>query len=187
MSRLGHSLLVIVLAGACAPLSAQKVSLPSGLTLSEATRDALNETFDKWQIAPIDPQSVACRTDASAQSFVRGDLNSDGQPDLALAVKTADGVHLVAVFERATGGLVVDVDTLGQSAAEGTLGLEPRGSSFKNPEDGLEDYFTADTLVISRCGQPQTLYFWNGLGFRKLTLRASSPTAALLRLPQHAS
>jgi hypothetical protein len=161
---------------------------PGDLTLTPATRDALDAKFKKWQIATVDPQSVACQNNGSAAPFVRGDLNGDGQPDLALAIKTDTGVHLVAIFERSTDSTAVDVDSMGQTAADGGVGIQPRGSSFKNPDDGLEDYFTADTLVVSRCGQPRTLYFWSGLGFRKLVVKTSPAEAgaALLHLPEHA-
>ncbi len=190
---LRHSFLLAALAAAgCGGGSAQVPGASSGLTLTEATRDALDRAFDKWEIAPVDPQSVSCQAQndgASSSSFVRGDLNSDGLPDLALAVKTPQGVRLVAVFERTIDSLVVDVDSLGQTAADGALGIQPRGSTFKNPGDGLDDYFTAETIAVSRCGQPRTLYFWSGLGFRKVVLapsRSGGP-AALLRLPQHAA
>ena len=187
---LRHSCLLaaVAVAAACGRGSAQIPGASSGLTLTEATRDALDKAFDKWEIAPVDPQSVSCQSQndgAPPSSFVRGDLNSDGQPDLAVAIKTSTGVRLVAVFERAVDSLVVDVDSLGQTAADGAIGIQARGSTFKNPGDGLDDYFTADTIAVSRCGQPRTLYFWSGLGFRKVVLapsRAGGP-AALLRLP----
>jgi hypothetical protein len=178
--------LLLVFAAACGG-PVQVPGQPADLKLTQATRDALDATFKKWQIATVAPQAVACQN-GSAAPFVRGDLNSDGQPDLALAIKTAEGVHLVAVFERATDSTVVDVDSMGQEAADGAVGIQPRGGSFKNPDDALDDYFTADTLMVTRCGQPRTLYFWSGLGFRKVVLKpsAANSKAALLPIPQHA-
>lgn len=157
------------------PAVAQQDEAAPGASLSKTTRKALDNTFKKWQPANVDPQSAACRREAGPPpALVQADLNGDGQPDVALALKAADGVHLVVVFERLADSIVVDVDRLGQDAADGYLMIEPRGSSYS--KDGLEDYFTANTLAVYRCGQPRTVYFWSGLGFRKLVLPDTGPT-----------
>lgn len=158
-----------------APAVAQKDEAAPGASLSKTTRRALDDTFKKWQPATVDPQSATCRREAgSPPALLRADLNSDGRPDVALALEAADGVHLVVVFERLVDSVVVDVDRLGQTAADGYLMIEPRGSSY--PKDGLEDYFTAATLAVYRCGQARAVYLWSGLGFRKVVLPDTGPT-----------
>jgi hypothetical protein len=163
------ALVLSLIAAVGAPARAQSDAAVA--SISKDTRKALDDTFDKWELASIEPQSAACRTGGGeAPRLVRGDLNSDGQPDLALAIKARDGVHLVVVFERVTEHIVVDIERLGDSSANGYLMVEPRGSAYVNPADGLHDYFVSDTLAVYRCGQPATAYFWSGLGFRKVSL-----------------
>jgi hypothetical protein len=146
-------------------------SPPSDPELSKDHQHALDEAFDKWEAGSVDPQAVACRRDAGVPAAqTRGDFNNDGQPDVAMLVKAADGVHLTVIFARVTESVAVDVDRLGTAAADGWLTVEPRGSGYLNTADGLEDFFSADTIVVSRCGQPRTAYFWSGLDFRKRQL-----------------
>ena len=181
---------LVSFAAACAPLSAQQpAAVPTGLILSKLSKQALDKTFKHWQVAAVDPKVAACwRGEGNPPAFARGDLNSDGQPDLALAVKANDGVHLVAIFERLTDSVVVTVDTFTGQTVDGYLAIERRGSAFQNPDDHLQDYFTSDTLAVYRCGQPRTVYFWSGLGFRKSQLKAPTAAAAasLLQTPEHA-
>jgi len=103
-------------------------------------------------------------------SVVTGDFNSDGQDDLAAVLKVGNTVRLVVILNRKEDATIIELDTMGQSAADGYLGIRRRGDEFKNPGDSLADYFVVDTLQVLRCGQPPTVYFWSGAAFRKSTL-----------------
>ena len=144
-------------------------SVPETGKLDEKVRDALDDAFDDWGIAAIEPSRAACVSGETPAAIVRGDFNSDGRPDAALALAVEGTVHLVVVLERVDDSTVIDIETLGQSAADGYLRVEPRGSTYTDAR-GLEDYFSADTLAVHRCGQPATVYFWSGLDFRKQSL-----------------
>jgi len=144
----------------------------SGFVVSKFAKDALDAQYDKkWSLASILPQSASCLSDgAAAKQFVEGDFNSDGQSDIAAALKIGNTVKLVVIFNRAQDAVVMELDTLGESAADGYLSVRRRGDQFQNPGDSLHDYFVVDTIAVSRCGQPQTVYFWSGAAFRKSTL-----------------
>jgi len=179
---------LMALGGGCASGSVLPPGLPAGLELSAETRDALSDAFDDWQVAAIDPQSAACLTgEAAALPLVRGDFNSDGRPDVALAIKTADGVHLVVVLDRLEESTVIDVDDLGPETANGFLGVEAQGRAYVDIR-GRGDYFSADTLAVNRCGQPRTVYLWSGVGFLRQVLDSvggGTAPAASPNPPQH--
>src|ERR1051325_7952025 len=62
-------------------------------------KKALQDHFKKnWELASVDPQATACRGDGEGSpSVVQADFNSDGVPDVAMAVKVGNDVRLVAV------------------------------------------------------------------------------------------
>jgi hypothetical protein len=164
---------ILIVAGAVlvgAPTLAQKNEATA--LLSKEARKAIDDVFKDWEIAPMPAASGACEPDGGPPAAVaRGDFNSDGQPDVATQIKTADGViHLVMVFARMTDSVVSEVDRVGQGTAGGFLVVEPRGRSFVNPAGGLQDYFVADTVALYRCNHSRTAYLWTGLGFRKVEL-----------------
>jgi len=168
---------VLVVAGAVlfgAPTVAQKNE--AAAALSKDARKAIGDAFKDWEVAPVAAESAACKPgDGTPGVVARGDFNSDGQPDVAIQIKTADGaIHLVMVFERLTDRVVSDVDRVGQGTAAGFLVVEPRGRSFVNPAGGLRDYFVADTVALYRCDHSRTAYLWTGLGFRKVELSEES-------------
>jgi hypothetical protein len=182
-----HAILVVgALALAGAGVEARQS--PDASAIPKESKRALDDAFDKWEAAGIHPQSVACRRDAAAPAAqASGDFNNDGQSDLAMLVKTADGVHLAVIFQRVTEHVVVDADRVGETAADGWIAVEPRGAGYLNTADGLEDFLSADTVVFVRCGQPRTAYFWSGLGFRKAPLpeeEVTGPDAARAPDPQ---
>jgi hypothetical protein len=151
-----------------APLAAQK---SGGVALPKIARKALDAKWKGWQLATMDPQSQSCRGDGGESPVVlQGDFDDDGRLDTALAIKTAQGVRLVAAMARVQETLLYDIDSLGDAAASGYLGLERRGTKFTNPNTKLDDYFAADTLTVYRCGQPRTAHIWTGLGFSKVTI-----------------
>jgi hypothetical protein len=167
----GWSTLAAALLVATGPASvaAQKAD---GATIPKAARKALDERWKGWQLATIDPQAASCAQDGHAPSaLIPGDFDGDGRPDVALAVKTRHGVRLAAVLSRENDTIVYDIDSLGDAAANVSVGVEHRGTKFINPRSMLVDYFPADTLTTSRCGQGRTGYFWTGSGFSKWTLQ----------------
>lgn len=123
-------------------------------TLSKAHRHALDRVFDHWTVT----------------GAVSGDFNSDGQADLAAALKTGKGIRLVALLTRLEESDVIVIENAEGDAEFGTLGVIPRGKAYKDPDDKLDNYFGSDTLTVQRPGQPTTAYQWNGLSFRKLVL-----------------
>jgi hypothetical protein len=154
---------------------AQQEHGSAGVDLPKNVRKALDDRWKGWQLATIDPQAVSCRpTNAAAPSVVvQGDLDGDGHPDTAFLIKTSQGVRLVAAITRVDDIELVEVDSLGNDSANGVLALEPRGAKFSYPDLAVDDFFPADTLTISRCGQPITAYFWLGLEFSKVELRST--------------
>jgi hypothetical protein len=166
-------LLVCGLLAFALPLFAQTAPLPP--EISKERRAAIDDVFEDWQVAAIDPQSTSCRQNgAPAPALIEGDFNSDGLSDLAVLVKTASGVRLVTVMARVKENNVIDVDAMGDGAAAGILAVAPRGKAYKVAGDKFDDYFTADTLTVTPCGQSTTAYLWNGFAFRKIVLEKTA-------------
>jgi hypothetical protein len=154
----------------------------TGVALQKDIRKALDEQWHGWELATVDARALACRPDGSASpAVVQGDFDDDGRGDAALLIKTSQGVRLVAAFTRVDDVLVFDVDSLGDTTADGYLGLEPRGAKFINPHTNLDDYFGADTPAVYRCDGSRVAYLWSGVGFTKLEI----PEGALTHLAQH--
>ncbi len=165
-------LMTLAAAAAGAPLLAQKkAELPGGQALPKAVKEALDDRFKRWEVASVDPQAIACRRDGEeSPAIVQADFNSDGQQDIALALKVGDEVRLIVIVARMEESTLMDVDSLGRGAAGGYLGIEKRGTKFKASNVGVEDFFPADTLAVYRCGQPKTAYFWAATGFTKVVI-----------------
>ncbi len=149
----------------------------SGVAVPAMAADLISQQWKSWSLATTDPQAIACRTSGDAPgAMVQGDFDGDGRPDVALAVKTPQGVRLVAVLSRLEDGRLFDVNALGDAQATAALGVARRGSSYRNPLADLDEYFATDTPTTERCGQPgRTAYFWNGAGFTKQALAGSTP------------
>jgi len=167
LTRLASTLLTLAILPAGTAGYQKDAGAPAVPGLSKAVKSALDEKYKKWTVATVDASAAACRQDGgAAPSSLQADFNSDGLPDLALAIKTADGVHLVVAFTRAIDVLIVDVEKLGDNAADGYLGVEKHGTEIKD-ELGMRDFLTSDTLAVFRCGQPRTLYLWQAGQFAK--------------------
>jgi hypothetical protein len=167
------ALVALAATTAVGPLFAQKpASASPGLALPKSARKALDRQFKHWEVAPVDPEATACRRDGAGESptFVQADFDSDGQQDVAIAVKVGDEVRLIAILARLEDTKLVDVDSLGHGGADAYLGIEKRGTKFKRQNIALDDYYPADTLAVYRCGQPTTAYFWAGSGFNKVVI-----------------
>jgi len=165
---------------------AQQEQGTANADLPKNVRKALDDRWKGWQLATVDPQALACRPkDAPPPSVVvKGDLDGDGHPDTAFLIKTSQGVRLVAAITRVDDIYLVEVDSLGSTAADGVLALEPRGAKFSYPDLPVDEFYPADTLTISRCGQPTTAYFWLGLEFSKVVLRSTSDVQGSPGRPQ---
>jgi hypothetical protein len=147
------------------PQSAPAPSLP--VELSKDARKALDEQFDDWELVSMDATAASCV--AGAGSSIAGDIDSDGQPDLAAAVRTPEGIRLVVLLSRLWGYQTFDVDAFDPSG--GYLALKPRGTMFNNPGTSMRDYFRNDTLTIARCGEPAFVaYIWRGFDFGKVEI-----------------
>jgi hypothetical protein len=148
----------------------QKDTAPTAsFATSKLARKAVDDKFKKWEVAPLSPEAAACATEGPPPRAIEGDFNSDGTPDAAAALKVSDGVHLVAVLNRVEDAFAIDLDTVGQTTADGFLVLQKRGQKYTNAA-GLQDFFAADTITFVRCGQPTVAYLWSGSAFRKSTL-----------------
>jgi hypothetical protein len=167
-------LTVAVVALTAGPVSraAQNVE---GVAIPKVAKNAIDGRFKGWKLAIVDPQATSCLADGqkSGPPFVQGDLDGDGRPDVALAIKTSQGVRLVAVLARLDDAQVYDIDGLGADASSVSLALARRGMGFTNPNTTLPDWFATDALITSRCGQARTAYVWSGSKFDKLALPAS--------------
>jgi hypothetical protein len=170
-----HALVLAALAAAFAgsSLLAQKeTAATAGAAIPKFARKALDDRFKGWELAAVDAQATACRTDGGElPAIVQADFNSDGEPDVALAVRTGDDVRLIAVLARVEDSTVVVVDSIGHDMAGAYLTVEKRGTKFKDPIYGLDDYFTNDTLAVHRCGEQTTIYRWDGAAFEKGVIR----------------
>jgi len=157
-------------ASACGLLLFDRADSPieSG-TLSSDAREALTDLWPNWQEATLDPQVRNCaagQTDLPLR--LEFDADGDGALDLALAVQTGDGTRLAVILNRALETVVHDVASLGGPAANGFLGIVPRGSRYLNPSTKLDDYFSNPTLTVTRCGEPVSAYRWTGVGFENV-------------------
>ena len=80
---------------------------------------------------------------------MQADFNDDGQQDVALAVKVGDDVRLVVILTRLDDSTLVNLDSVGRGMAGAYLGIEKRGTKFKDLAYGPEDYLLpADTLAL---------------------------------------
>jgi hypothetical protein len=159
-------------ASGCGPLLFDRADAPieSG-SLSSDARGALADLWPKWQPATLDPQVRNCAAGRNDPPLrLEFDADGDGAMDLALAVQTGEGTRLAVILNRALDTVVHDLDSLGGPAANGFLGVAPRGSRFTNPATKLDDYFGNPTLTATRCGEPVTAYRWTGVGFEKVVL-----------------
>jgi hypothetical protein len=167
---------------------AQQEQRAASADISKTVRKALDDRWKGWQLATVDPQALSCRPKDAAPPpvVVQGDLDGDGHPDTAFLIKTSQGVRLVAAITRVDDIVLVEVDSLGADAANGVLTLEPRGAKFSYPDLSVDDFFPADTLTISRCGQPTVAYFWLGLEFSKVELRSTGDVQGSPGVPEDA-
>jgi hypothetical protein len=133
----------------------------------------LTRRWPGWQPAVLDPQVASCAGGQKDRPLlVEYDADGDGASDVAIAVQTGGGTRLVVIMNRSWDSDVYDVDSLGGAAANGFLGVMPRGRRFTNPATQIDDYFSNPTITATRCGEPVAAYRWNGTGFAKVVLEA---------------
>ncbi len=140
----------------------------SGATVPRAAQEVLNAKWHGWTPAEVDQQATACQpAGRTAPVALTADFDSDTKPDLALAVKTADGTKLVALLQRGEEYELFELapPADGQAAY---LGLEKRGTKYASPLTSTDDFYAADTLTAYRCGTPPVHYLWTGLGFKRV-------------------
>ena len=142
----------------------------AGSTLPKMAQHALTDHWKTWAPAELDPQAASCAGSTAPTLTVTADLDGDGQPDVSTAVKTPDGVKLVALLRRGEEYKVVEIEPLGNDQVPVSLGLEKRGARFENPVDLTYDFYAANTLATYRCGKPTAAYIWSGLVFKKVAL-----------------
>ena len=142
----------------------------AGSTLPKMAQYALSNQWKTWSPAELDPQAASCAGAAAPSLTVMADLDGDGQEDISTAVKTPDGVKLVALMRRGEEYKVIDIEPLGNAQVPVSLGLEKRGARFENPIDLTYDFYAANTLATYRCGKPTAAYIWSGLIFKKVPL-----------------
>lgn len=136
----------------------------------KAARKLLDDRWKGWRLASLDPQATSCHTDSQFAPIVQADLNGDGRVDVAVAVTTAQGVRLAAIFNRQDASELRDIDALGDTSAVGGFGVARRGTRLRRGGSPVDDYFSIDTLIVKPCSGPRTAYFWTGLGFSKQTI-----------------
>jgi len=140
--------------------------------LPDKARELLEEHWETWSVATIDPSVSACAADANP--VVQFDVDGDGGDDYVAAISTPDGVRLVVLLRRLWGFNFHDIDSFGESTANGYVVATPRGTAFHNPITGAEDYLTTTTITVKRCGTPQSDYFrWLGYRYEKVTVTPS--------------
>jgi hypothetical protein len=163
------------------PLAAQIAAPPTAVELPETIRDAIEDKFEKaeklekvkvfkdWRVANVDAQRAPCWRDSGAPpAVVQGDINGDDRPDYAVLVQGSGRTQLVAVLDRVAVPMVIDIDSA--PSADAYLVMGKRGQPYGDPENQIKEFFTNDTVLLQRCGQPRDAYFWNGFSFRKVSL-----------------
>jgi hypothetical protein len=142
-----------------------------GVAISKPAKRALNQRYKHWQLAAVDPAAGSCAANgAGAKAFVQGDLDGDGRADVALALKTDQGVRLVVLLARVQDVALFDVDALGDAQSNVFLGMEHRAAPFSKQTGLVREYFSTDSVTTFHCGQVMTAYLWNGAGFLKTPL-----------------
>jgi hypothetical protein len=127
----------------------------------------LAQVESQWRGAKVlttGPEGAACTglTADQAAASMKGDFNGDGSMDVALRVRRADGVHVVAAFFETYRYRLTDV---ARDAGGVQFSIRRRGSTYRTPDSIVDHYFSADTLVLTPCGQPPTAYIWSGGSF----------------------
>jgi hypothetical protein len=166
-----HRFVLIVpltLAVACASMRGGTPQTVDGVAISREARRALDLHFKRWEVAAVDPAAGSCAAaGAGSKVSAHGDFDGDGRADIALAVKTDNGVRLVVLLARAHQSDLFDIDSLGDSKSNTFLATAPRGGAFRTPTGLVTDFFSTDTVTTNQCGQSMTAFLWNGSSFLK--------------------
>lgn len=152
-------------------------SQPGGAALPKRASETLDKRFTGWRLASVDVAAGdACLTGLNGRSpsFATADLTSDGIADFALQIATADGVRLVALVGRLGGNFTLyEVVSLGPTSNR-LLEVRARGTRYRRQGLAVEDFFGADTVLLTECGKSTTAYLWTGAGFRPVALVPST-------------
>jgi hypothetical protein len=143
------------------------VDLPSsGSPVSDDVRKSLES---RWHgvILAAGPDGGPC---PSGPAALVGDFNSDGRPDAAVRLAASDGPHVAVALTRLN-----DVDvrelTIDGKPVSGSMLVEPRGAMFRRVNFAGDDYFGADTVVVTPCDSQQRVAFiWGGESFTSTPL-----------------
>jgi len=135
-------------------------ALTSGAAPPSALIHVLQERWPGSQLAA----AASCPQGAPAPSFVAGDFNGDGQPDLAVRLEGSGGQRVAVAFSR-TDSYDLEQVTTELPSGPVQLNVQPQGARFTHRDNGLADYFPTDTLTLAPCGQTPTGYFWTGAAF----------------------
>ena len=150
-------------AGARAPVP---VAGAPGVTIPSVVKNALDAQWGGWQIVTPGAEAAPCasRFDRPPVAVATGDWNGDGTDDLAFQIAAPDGRRIVVAFARLDGAYVLREVSAVQDAG-GVLGVKRRARSYRQQADGIEFFYSLDTLAFGPCDQPETVYFWNGTAF----------------------
>jgi hypothetical protein len=166
---IGRILMLTVAVGAAACGSATapvSVPGPPGLMLPAGLKEALDNRWPQWEIVPpADAAACGTRFDRPPAAIITTDLNGDATEDFAFQIASPDGRHVVAALARIDQEYdILEVAT--GTDASAVLGVKRRGRSYRQQAEGVEHFFSLDTLAFGPCNQPETAYLWTGTAFQ---------------------
>jgi hypothetical protein len=164
-------LLLLVVSSAGVDAAQAPVSQAGGAALPKRASDVLDERFKDWRLASIESAGDAClaRLAGRSPSFAEADLTGDGTMDYALQIATAEGVRVVALIGRLRDFTLTEV-VQPAPASNRILEIRRRGTRFRDVGAAVDDFFGADTITMTECGNSVTAYIWTGAGFRATTI-----------------
>jgi hypothetical protein len=156
-----------------APAAGQTTASPPPAPPKVLTK-LLDKKYPHWQLAPFAPGSDGCTAKTASPSIVNLDVNNDGFGDWAMQIQSDANVKLVVAVGWLQDFHLYEIDSTPGSNATRALSMVHRGSSFMNPTNLVQDFYSNDSIVATPCGGAPTVYRWNGDGFTPLVLKASA-------------